>query len=636
MKPQYIEFNGKHPKAKKEDRQYTDKPGRRWACYGCAYSAEFLKLDCDDTDHKTGEVVQTIQGKRKSEILVQILDDMGIKYNGIQTEHGKHFFFRKPAAMQDGNKINWTCPLGIKLEWKFPTSDDHIPLKINGVQRQFFRGSVDNTDIDELPAFLFPLQKRQVFDLTFPKGDRTQSLGAYLFHLVGKGYTAEQAFQIVRIMNKYVFESPIPERSLDAEILNESTFQKLLNSEQATANKKDVTPETFRRFLSDMGMTIQYNELLNIVEYENIPDDMNTVNDLQNQMPTKLQYKFREYTGVKNIGKQQVIDLISLEADENAFNPVKEYLQSAVWDGVDRFTCAGGVFDILGVTDQFEQGLIRKWFYQAAAMPFNTLEQPFQPEGVLILQGKEGIGKTRFFAQLVPVPVWFSSLDKELTTKNKDILIQMLGAWVSEVGEIDRTFKANKSDVKNFMTLRMDSIRKPYAREPVTKARTTVFCGTTNKAEFLNDDTGFRRWWVIPVTKKIEAGAFADAENLRQFWSQCYQEYAKDNNCFRLSAEQIEHLEQANKEVTETIPAEDELRTRLDFDADVIRWQWIRPAIMKELPEYDVVKYSAKEIGAALTAIMKDYPDIKKGRDGRGVKYLIPPVISGTNRYRHG
>ena len=63
----------------------------------------------------------------------------------------------------------------------------------------------------------------------------------------------------------------------------------------------------------------------------------------------------------------------------------------------------------------------------------------------------------------------------------------------------------------------MDSIRKPYAREPVTKARTTVFCGTTNKAEFLNDDTGFRRWWVIPVTKKIEAGAFADAENLISF-----------------------------------------------------------------------------------------------------------------------
>ena len=634
MKPQYIEFNGKHPKAKKEDRRYYDKPLRSWSSYGCSYSSDYLKVDCDDTDHKTGELTNPIHGKPKSETVVHILDDLGIKYNGIQTEHGRHFFFRKPEWMKDGNKINWMCPLGIKLEWKYPTSDDHIPLKINGLKRQFFKGAVDNTDIDELPAFLFPLQKRNTFDLSFPEGDRTDNINKYLFHLISKGYSAEQIFQIVEIMNRYVFENPIPERTLKAEILNDKTFQKLQDAEQTNTNKKDVSPENFKHFLSEMGMFIQYNELLNIVEYNNIPAEMNTVNDLQNQMPTKLQYRFIEYTGVKSIGKQQTIDLISLEADENAFNPVKDFLQAVSWDGVDRFSCTGGIYEILGVSDRFEQGLIRKWFYQAAAMPFNTLDKPFQPEGVLILQGKEGIGKTRFFSQLVPVPVWFSSLDKELTTKNKDILIQMLGAWISEVGEIDRTFKANKSDVKNFMTLQMDSIRKPYARATVTKARTTVFCGTTNKGEFLNDDTGYRRWWVIPVNKKIDLGTFTESDNLKQFWAQCYQAYIDNPACFRLDAEEIATLEQANKEVTETVPSEDELRTRLDFDTPVDNWQWVRPATLKDLPEYDVMKYSAKEIGAALTAIMKDYPDIKKGRDGRGVKYLLPPTIT-TNRYRN-
>lgn len=48
--------------------------------------------------------------------------------------------------------------MGIKCEWKFPASDDHIPLKVNGVERKFFKGSIDNTEIDKLPFFLYPLQ----------------------------------------------------------------------------------------------------------------------------------------------------------------------------------------------------------------------------------------------------------------------------------------------------------------------------------------------------------------------------------------------------------------------------------------------------------------------------------------------
>ena len=292
------------------------------------------------------------------------------------------------------------------------------------------------------------------------------------------------------------------------------------------------------------------------------------------------------------------------------------------------------MFNILGVTDELQQSFIKKWFYQTAGIPFNTMEQPFQAEGVLILQGGEGIGKTRFFQQIAVNPMWFSSLDKELTTKNKDILIQMLSVWIAEIGEVDRTFKANKSDVKSFITSRDDTIRKPYRMEQVKKARTTSFCGTTNKDEFLNDDTGSRRWWVIPVNKRIVLGDFAKEENLKQFWAQCFYEYSINPNCFRLTEEEMQKLKKINRESMELLPSEEELRNRFNFDAPEEEWNWTTSSALKNLPEYDVEKYTVVQIGKALTSIMQDDNGVKKRRNKGKNQYFIPPAIMYTDRFR--
>lgn len=238
MKPMYIKFNGKHPEAEKDKRHYSDNPRKNWNSYGASYSPVFFKLDIDDFK-KSGEIEEPIHGKPRSDALVAILDFLKIRYNGIKTEHGKQLFFRVPDWMEQRNKINWYCPLGVKCEWKFPSRDDHIPLKINGVEREFFKGSITNEDVDELPPFLYPLQgyKNKPFMLDFPEGGRTQKLGAYIFYLVKKGYMSDQAFQIVRLMNSYIFENPIPEKTLEAEILNESTLKKLQDQEKEKADK---------------------------------------------------------------------------------------------------------------------------------------------------------------------------------------------------------------------------------------------------------------------------------------------------------------------------------------------------------------------------------------------------------------
>ena len=465
--------------------------------------------------------------------------------------------------------------------------------------------------------------KTKPLDLEFRNGNISNRLLSYLFALVKKGFIPEQAFLIVRLLNNYILDTPISEKLLEGKILNDETFKKLQDINSA-ATKKEVSPETFRSFILETGMFITYNELLNIIEFHDLPDEpsFQNIKDYQNQMPTMLQYAFRRYTGAKNISKQQTIDLISLEADRNSYHPIRDYLRRTTWDGIDRFP---ELFKVLGVQDELEQTLIRKWFYQSATLPFNTLKSPIQPEGVLILQGNEGIGKTRFFRRMSVEPTWFTSLDKPMTTKNKDTLIEALSSWITEIGEIDQTFTERRSDLKSFMTSEKDTIRKPYAREPTTRARTTSICGTTNKSEFLNDETGYRRWWVIHISGKIDLDDFATDKILNQFWAQCYAANIRDPCCFRLTDGERKQLEALNQSVTEMLPAEDELRMHFDFNAPETEWHWMQTAALKKSVEYDVFQYSAITIGKALKKISAEYPQMQHKKTGGCFTWFVPP-----------
>ena len=624
MMPKYIEFSGNHPAEK--DRQYFDSPQQNWSSYGAVYDKEYLKVEITDYDKTTGEPIEPIRGKAQSDVVIAILDFLKIRYNGIKTENGKQLFFRKPEKLGRTNKVNWYSPLVIRADWRFPENGDTIPLRINGIQRTFFKGSIINTEIDELPPFLYPLQKSKTkpLDLEFRNGNIRNRLQSYLFALVKRGFVPEQAFLIVRRLNNNILSTPVTEKILEREVLNEEIFKKLqdINSE---ATKKEVSPETFRNFILETGMFITYNELLNIIEFHNLPNEpsFQNIKDYQNQMPTMLQYAFRKYTGTKNISKQQTIDLISLEADRNSYHPIRDYLRRTTWDGIDRFP---ELFKVLGVQDELEQTLVRKWFFQSAALPFNTLERPIQPEGVLILQGSEGIGKTRFFRRMSVESLWFTSLDKPMTTKNKDTLIEALSSWITEIGEIDQTFTERRSDLKSFMTAEKDTIRKPYAREPTTRARTTSICGTTNKSEFLNDETGYRRWWVIHISGKIDLDDFATEKTLSQFWAQCYAANIRDPCCFRLTDSERKQLEALNQSVMEMLPAEDELRMHLDFNAPETEWQWMQTAALKKSVEYDVFQYSAITIGKALNKISAEYPQMQHKKTGGHFTWFVPPL----------
>ena len=102
-----------------------------------------------------------------------------------------------------------------------------------------------------------------------------------------------------------------------------------------------------------------------------------------------------------------------------------------------------------------------------------------------------------------------------------------------------------------------------------------------------------------------------------------------------LTGEEVATLKGRNDNMTELLPAEDELRLRFDFEAPESEWAWVQPAALKAIPEYDVEKYPAAVIGAAIAKIAENVPEIRFKRSHGVRKWFIPPAIQNTDRFRN-
>lgn len=250
---------GKYPKGLEKDWVYylPDEAIPNWSGDECArLKAGFVKVDIDDYDKKTGAPIGFIKSERRSDVIKRMLDNQGVKYNLLLTERGKHFYFRLPDNLIESKKINWQTPIAIEVEYHpgEGTSKTHIPYKVNGIVRTWEVGSMTNEDIDDLPIWLYPLQKykHKPFDLNIQSGSRNSALSSYVFHLVEKKlFTAENAFQIVQLMNDYILSDPLPQEEIDT-ILRDETLHKLKEMEREKANKNishsDVAKEIIDRF----------------------------------------------------------------------------------------------------------------------------------------------------------------------------------------------------------------------------------------------------------------------------------------------------------------------------------------------------------------------------------------------------
>lgn len=180
---------------------------------------------------------------------------------------------------------------------------------------------------------------------------------------------------------------------------------------------------------------------------------------------------------------------------KNEVHPLRDWLLSIKWDGKPRIE--RWLLEVAGAVGH--EGLIRALskvtLLQAVA---RVLDPGHQVDSVLVLEGPQGIGKSKLVQALGGE--FYSNFN--LDPKNKDTFLSMFGKWIIEMSEMDVTRKVDANTLKTFITTRVDNLRLPYATEAQDYPRQCIFIGTVNKdamGEYLYDTTGNRRFFPVEI-----------------------------------------------------------------------------------------------------------------------------------------
>lgn len=359
--------------------------------------------------------------------------------------------------------------------------------------------------------------------------------------------------------------------------------------------------------------------------------------------PTYLEQELqRDFsTGINISAIERYLNVI---VGENVKNPLLDSIKAVKWDGVKRLQ---QVFDILHIEDKLSKIFLYKWFLQAIAMLHNGDNgKKFAPEFVLVLQGRQGTGKTRFFQHLCPQNYWGEG--ETVDPRDKDTLIRITSKWIVEIGEIGSTMKKDVDILKAFLTRGTDDCRPPYGKKSMEYPRKTVFVATVNETEFLLDTTGNRRWAVIPLDPalRIDYASQIKPFDTMQFWAEIYH-YMQEiiskggtiDGCFRFTEQERQALEQRNAAHTKPMKGEIEVldviskNTIVDDSKYKVEWRNVSVTQFKD-DNFEVLgKYSAAEIAKVLEKHGYISKIVRQGNSTAKVRTL--PYRVCINQYQY-
>ena len=141
--------------------------------------------------------------------------------------------------------------------------------------------------------------------------------------------------------------------------------------------------------------------------------------------------------------EKKIDNAIGIVANENKYHPIRDYLNTLVWDGTERIRFCLRHFLGADADDYTYEAL--KLFLLGA------ISRAFQPgckfEIMLCLVGGQGAGKSTFFRLLAVRDEWFSDDLRKLDDDN--VYRKLQGHWIIEMSEMMAT--ANAKSIEEIM-----------------------------------------------------------------------------------------------------------------------------------------------------------------------------------------
>ena len=158
----------------------------------------------------------------------------------------------------------------------------------------------------------------------------------------------------------------------------------------------------------------------------------------------------------------------------------------------------------------------------------------FQPgckaDCAIILESHQGAGKSTFLETLAGKE-WFHDGLPDL--HSKDAAAGLRGKWIIELPELSAMRRSDVEAVKAFLSRTTERFRPAYGRTEVIEPRRCVFAGTTNRSDYLADDTGGRRFWPVAV-REIDISSLQRDRD--QLWAEAVHCFKQPNTKWWLDA----------------------------------------------------------------------------------------------------
>lgn len=279
--------------------------------------------------------------------------------------------------------------------------------------------------------------------------------------------------------------------------------------------------------MASLVVDLSYNEFTENIEYtkknqRTVVDDF-FISDMYRKVSdiyTDLPQRDMEHA-INNLGMKKT------------FNPIKELVESAVWDKQERIDTF--FIDFFGLDDApYYREATRKWFIAAIARVYDP---GIKWDSTLVLRGAQGTGKTTAIERLAMSSEYYVSLSEKI---DKDLYLKLNGGWLVELEELEFIKVNSVGAVKSFLTAKSDTYRKPYGRGNKTYQRHSIFIATINDKNFLKDRTGNRRFIPLLIddkpTPKLSVFNDLTKDYCHQLWAEALT-YYKNKESLLISEE---------------------------------------------------------------------------------------------------
>ncbi|WP_225760240.1 VapE domain-containing protein [Leclercia sp. Marseille-Q4284] len=200
-----------------------------------------------------------------------------------------------------------------------------------------------------------------------------------------------------------------------------------------------------------------------------------------------------EAKGFLPVGKELARDAVHSHAEAVAIDTGKEWAASLVWDGIKRV--AHFLPDYFGtVNDEYTRAVS---MYMWTALAGRLLQPGIKADMMPVFIGAQGCGKSTGVEALAPARDFFAELS--FHESDADQARKLRGVLVAEFAEMNGLRGRAIEAVKAMVTRTHDKWVQKYQEQATQYPRRSIFFGTSNDEELLDDPTGARRWLPVVV-----------------------------------------------------------------------------------------------------------------------------------------